>query len=385
MAKISPRRKEQTSMQPIKMVDLHRQYQKLKPELEKAIQAVLDSTEFIMGKAVRGFEADLSRYLKVPCAIGCASGTDALLVAMMALGIGPGDEVITTPFTFVATIETLVLLGARPVFVDIDPGSYNLDPASIPQKITRRTKAILPVHLYGHPADMAAILALAHSAGLKVIEDAAQAIGARCGDAWAGTLGDLGCLSFFPSKNLGAYGDGGAVVCSDPLLAERLRMIINHGSRARYHHELLGVNSRLDTLQAAILQVKLQYLEEWTAARIQIAQKYQKGLVGLDLLLPSCAPGLRHVYNQYSIRTSKRNALADFLKNKGIATAVHYPKPLHLQPAYREICSPDEHFPVAEAVAQEILSLPIFPEMKEAEVEYVIASIREFFADGKNF
>jgi dTDP-4-amino-4,6-dideoxygalactose transaminase len=230
---------------------------------------------------------------------------------------------------------------------------------------------------------MAAILALAQSADLRVIEDAAQAIGARCGGAWVGTMGDGGCLSFFPSKNLGAYGDGGAVVCSDPRLAERLRMIINHGSRARYHHELLGVNSRLDTIQAAILQIKLRYLEEWTAARIHIAQKYQDGLTGLDLVLPSCAPGNRHVYNQYSIRTSQRDALADFLKHKGIATAVHYPKPLHLQPAYREICSPDEHFPVAEAVAQEILSLPIFPEMEDAEVEHVIASLREFFVGGQ--
>lgn len=370
-------------MPSIKMVDLHRQYLQLQPEINAAIQGVLDSTEFIAGKAVRQFETALAEYLRVPFAVGCASGTDALQVAMMALGIGPGDEVITTPFTFVATAETIVLLGARPVFVDIEPGSYNIDAAAIQAKITSRTRAIIPVHLYGHPADMAPILDLAKAHGLKVIEDAAQAIGARYKEQYCGTIGEIGCLSFFPSKNLGAYGDGGALLCSDPALAERLRMIIGHGSRQRYHHECLGVNSRLDTLQAAILAVKLKHVEKWSAARIAIAQKYHAGLSGLDLVLPATADYARHVFNQYSIRTPRRAQLAEFLKSKGIATAVHYPKPLHLQPAYQELLGPMGHFPVAESVAQEILSLPIFPEMEEAEWTAVIAAIRKFFAGKK--
>jgi dTDP-4-amino-4,6-dideoxygalactose transaminase len=363
----------------IKMVDLSRQYRNLKPEIDAALQRVLESAEFIMGRAVREFETALARYLEVKHVIGCASGTDALQAALMALNIGPGDEVLTTPFTFVATVETIVLLGARPVFVDIEPQTYNLDVNLIEQKITLRTKAIIPVHLYGHPADLDPLVSIAKKHNLKIIEDTAQAIGAKYRGKFAGSWGVMGCLSFFPSKNLGAYGDGGALITNEDTLAEQLRMLINHGSKSRYHHEILGINSRLDSLQAAVLNVKLQHLEEWTNARSEIAARYTAGLEGTPLILPQCAPEARHVYNQYSIRTPRRDALADFLQGQGISTAVHYPKPLHLQPAYRELIVDGEQFPLAEQVSREILSLPIFPEMEEAEVDFVIAAIREFF------
>ena len=366
-------------MSQVKMVDLHRQYLSIKQEIDGAIQSVLEGTDFILGGAVRKFELELAEYLGVAHAIGCASGTDALQVAMMALGIGPGDEVITTPFTFVATTETIVLLGARPIYVDIDSRSYNLDVRKIRDRITDRTKAIIPVHLYGQPADMAPLLRLARDKGLKVIEDAAQAIGARYHGASAGTLGDIGCLSFFPSKNLGAYGDAGAMVTNDPVLAERCRMIAVHGSKKRYEHEVLGVNSRLDTLQAAILRVKLQHLEKWTEARIRIANRYNQGLQALDVVTPCCSPGVRHVYNQYSIRTAKRDELAEFLRVRGISHAIHYPVPLHRQPAYQHLAGPESSFPIAEGTAREILSLPIFPEMTKEDVEKVTAAVREFF------
>jgi dTDP-4-amino-4,6-dideoxygalactose transaminase len=366
-------------MPQIKMVDLARQYQNLKTEMDSALLAVLNSTEFIMGPSVRKFEAALARYLEVKHAIGCASGTDALQLALMAMEIRPGDEVLTTPFTFVATAETIVLLGGRPVFVDIEPGTFNIDPNLIEQKITLRSKAIIPVHLYGHPANLDPLLAVARKHHLKVIEDAAQAIGAKYQDKFVGGWGEIGCLSFFPSKNLGAYGDAGALLTNDDELAGRLRLLINHGSKSRYHHEILGVNSRLDSIQAAVLNVKLAHLEEWTRSRAKIAAHYSAGLLGLPLSLPSCAPYARHVYNQYSIRTPRRDALARFLGERGIATAVHYPKPLHLQPAYRDLVVEGESFPQADLISQEILSLPIFPEMEEAEIDFVIAAIREFF------
>jgi dTDP-4-amino-4,6-dideoxygalactose transaminase len=366
----------------IKMVDLHRQYLSIKAEIDEAIQSVVTATDFIMGSAVREFESDLAAYLGAKHAVGCASGTDALQVAMMAQGIGRGDEVITSPFTFVATAETIALLGATPVYVDIDPKTYNLDVRQIAARITSKTKAIIPVHLYGQPADLSPLLTLAAERGLKVIEDAAQAIGARYHGRSAGTFGDIGCFSFFPSKNLGAYGDGGALLTNDPALAERCRMITVHGSKKRYQHEILGVNSRLDTLQAAVLKVKLRHLEAWTEARIRIAHRYDNALRGLDLVTPYCAPDVRHVYNQYSIRTSRRDALAEFLKSKGVAYAIHYPLALHQQPAFRHFVPEGTAFPVAEAVSREIISLPIYPEMPEAEGEAVIACLREFFQRG---
>ena len=362
----------------IKMVDLHRQYQMIKDDIDAAIQSVVDSTDFILGAPVRDFESELAKYLKVKHTIGCASGTDALQIALMALGIGKGDEVITTPFTFVATVETIVLLGARPVYVDIDPRTFNLDVNQIADRITPRTKALIPVHLYGQPADMGPILSIAESRGLFIIEDAAQAIGARYKGVAVGTIGHIGCFSFFPSKNLGAYGDAGALATDDAQLAERCRMISGHGSRVKYQHEILGVNSRLDTLQAAILRVKLQHLEPWTEARIRIAQRYNFAWQGLNMVTPYCRPDVRHVYNQYSIRTARRDSLAAFLKSRGMAHAIHYPTPLHLQPAFRQLVDSNISLPVAETVCQEIISLPIYPEMEEAEIQAVISALHEF-------
>ncbi len=362
----------------IKMVDLNRQYQMIKHEMDAAIQSVVDSTDFILGAPVREFESELANYLKVQHTIGCASGTDALQIALMALGIGTGDEVITTSFTFVATVETIVLLGARPVYVDIDPRTFNLDVNQIADRITPKTKALMPVHLYGQPADMDPILSIAESHGLSVIEDAAQAIGARYKGKAAGTIGHIGCFSFFPSKNLGAYGDAGALATNDAQLAQRCRMISVHGSKVKYQHEILGVNSRLDTLQAAILRTKLRHLESWTDARIRIAQRYNLAWQGLNVITPSCGPDVRHVYNQYSIRTGRRDSLATFLKARAIGHAIHYPTPLHLQPAFRQLADPRVTLPVAEAVCKEIISLPIFPEMEEAEIQAVISALHEF-------
>jgi dTDP-4-amino-4,6-dideoxygalactose transaminase len=364
----------------IKMIDLQRQYRMIKSEIDEAIQSVVDSTHFILGKPVKDFESQMANYLNVEYTIGCASGTDALQVALMALGIGENAEVITSPFSFAATVETLLLLGSRPVFVDIDPQTYNLDVSQISNRITSTTKAILPVHLYGQPADMDAILSIARSNGLFVIEDTAQAIGARYKGIMVGTMGHIGCFSFFPSKNLGAYGDAGGLATHDPALAERCRMICVHGSKEKYRHEILGVNSRLDTLQAAILGAKLKHLESWTNARIRIAQRYNLAFQGLDLITPACGADVRHVYNQYSIRTTQRDALASFLKARGIAYAIHYPMPLHLQPAYRTFFSSQCSLPVAEAVSREIISLPIFPEMEEEEIQTVIAAVHEYFS-----
>jgi dTDP-4-amino-4,6-dideoxygalactose transaminase len=362
----------------IKMVDLNRQYQMIKREIDAAIQSVVDSTDFILGAPVREFESELANYLKVQHTIGCASGTDALQIALMALGIGTGDEVITTSFTFVATVETIVLLGARPVYVDIDPRTFNLDVNQVADRITPKTKALLPVHLYGQPADMDPILSIAESHGLSVIEDAAQAIGARYKGKAAGTIGHIGCFSFFPSKNLGAYGDAGALATNDAQLAQRCRMISVHGSKVKYQHEILGINSRLDTLQAAILRTKLRHLESWTDARIRIAKRYNLAWQGLNVITPSCGPDVRHVYNQYSIRTRRRDSLATFLKARGIGHAIHYPTPLHLQPAFRQLADPNVTLPVAEAICKEIISLPIFPEMEEAEIQAVISALHEF-------
>ncbi len=363
----------------VRQVNLRRQYAAIKTEIDQAVLAVLSSAEYIMGGAVQQFEGSLGRYLQVQSVISCASGTDALQIALMALGVGAGDEVITTPFTFVATAETIALLGARPVYVDIDPRTYNLDPGQIRDRITSRTRALVPVHLYGQPAAMDEVLALAKQTGLPVIEDAAQAIGSRYKGHFAGTLGDIGCLSFFPSKNLGACGDGGALLTSNPELAEKCRMIRSHGSKAKYQHEVLGVNSRLDTLQAAILDVKLKYLEQWTESRIRIAQIYDEAFRDLDLVTPYRAPEVRHVYNQYSIRTSRRDELAGYLKVEGIGFAIHYPLPLHQQPAFRHFVEEGVRFPVAESVSKEILSLPMDPGLEPAEIEFVVSKVRSFF------
>jgi dTDP-4-amino-4,6-dideoxygalactose transaminase len=361
----------------IQMVDLVTQYQKIKPEIDQAIHRVLDSGQFILGKEVGEFEAAAASYLGVHHAVGCASGTDALQVAMMALGVGPGDEIVTTPFTFVATTETIVLLGAKPVYVDINPRTFNIDSSKIEASITKRTKAILPVHLYGQPAEMGPILEVASKHGIPVIEDAAQAMGAEYEGRKVGGIGTLGCISFFPSKNLGAFGDAGMVVTNDGPLAEKVRMIIVHGSRKRYYHEIIGVNSRLDTLQAAILNVKLKHLEEWHQARRRAAQVYTTLFANADVVTPYEAPYVRHVFHQYTIRLKQRDAVAQRLAEKKIPHAIYYPIPLHLQQAFAPVGQPKGAFPDTERAAAEVLSLPMHTELTREQQEYVATTVRE--------
>jgi dTDP-4-amino-4,6-dideoxygalactose transaminase len=359
----------------IQMVDLTTQYQKIKPEIDAAVHAVLDSGQYILGKIVGEFECAVAGYLGVKYAAGCASGTDALQIALMALGIGPGDEVVTTPFTFVATTETIVLLGAKPVYVDIDPTTYNIDPAGIERAITRRTKAILPVHLYGHAADMDPIMAVAQKHGLPVIEDMAQAMGTEYRGVKVGSIGTVGCISFFPSKNLGAYGDAGMVVTNDTALGEKMRLIALHGSRVRYRHECLGINSRLDSLQAAILKVKLKYLESWHAARRAAAQRYTHLLSGSGVTVPAEEPYTRHIYHQYTIRITDRDRVAGHLAAQGIPHAIYYPIPLHLQEAYRSLGGKPGMFPETERAAAEVLSLPMHTELTEDQQQLVVSEI----------
>jgi dTDP-4-amino-4,6-dideoxygalactose transaminase len=361
----------------IQMVDLTTQYRKIKPEIDDAIHRVLDSGHYILGKEVGEFEAASATYLGTRHAIGCASGTDALQVAMMALEIGPGDEVVTTPFTFVATTETIVLLGAKPVYVDIDPLTYNIDPAALEAALTPKTKAIMPVHLYGHPADMDPIMEIARRHGLAVIEDAAQAMGAEYKGRKVGGIGSVGCISFFPSKNLGAFGDAGMVVTNDAQLAEKVRVIILHGSRKRYYHEILGVNSRLDTLQAAVLNVKLKYLEQWHEARRTAAHFYNKLFKGKDITVPYEAPYAKHIFHQYTLRMGKRDKVAEQLAQKKIPHSIYYPIPLHLQQAYEKVGKPSGTFPQTERAAAEVLSLPMHTELTEEQQRFIAHTVLE--------
>jgi dTDP-4-amino-4,6-dideoxygalactose transaminase len=367
----------------VKLVDLSGLYQRIKPEVDEAVANVLASTQFILGKEVGGFENAAASYLGTKHAIGCASGTDALQIAMMAMDIGKGDEVITSPFTFVATAETIVLLGATPVYVDIDPMTYNIDPSKIERAITGKTKAILPVHLYGQPADMDSIMEIAQRHGLRVIEDAAQAFGAEYRRRKVGSFGDIACFSFFPSKNLGAFGDAGMVTTNDEQLAEKTRMISLHGSRKKYQHEILGVNSRLDTLQAAVLKVKIKYVDAWNRLRQGFAAAYSQKLKDSSVITPYVMPGCTHIYHQYSIRLPKtsgktRDALVAYLKSRDIPTAVHYPIPLHLQKAFAHLGKGEGEYPFSETVASEILSLPMHTELNEEQIEYIVREIREF-------
>lgn len=361
----------------IQMVDLVSQYKKIKQEVDEAVHRVLDSGHFILGKEVGEFESACARYLETTHAIGCASGTDALQVAMMALGIGSGDEVITTPFTFVATAETIALLGAVPVYVDIDPVTYNIDPSKIEAVITKKTKAIIPVHLYGHSADMDGIMAVANKHGIPVIEDMAQAMGTEYKGKKVGGIGTFGCISFFPSKNLGAFGDAGMIVTNDEALAEKVRMIIVHGSKERYYHEILGVNSRLDTLQAAILNVKLKYLERYHQARREAAQTYNRLFDGADIVLPVEASYTRHIYHQYTVRVKNRDTMVKHLASKKIPHAIYYPVPLHLQQAFSHVGKPKGAFSVTEKAAAEVLSLPMHTELTEEQQEHIVGAVRE--------
>jgi dTDP-4-amino-4,6-dideoxygalactose transaminase len=362
----------------IPVVDLKAQYAAIKPEVDAAIQRVLEHTQFIQGPEVRAFEDAFARFVGADAAVGVASGTAALQLALLACGIGPGDEVITTPFTFYATAEAIDQTGASPVFVDIAPDTYNLDPAKIQAAITPRTRAILPVHLYGQAADMDDILAVARQHGLRVIEDAAQAHAAEYYGRRCGSLGDLACFSFYPSKNLGCYGDGGMVTGSDVELMTRIRRLRDHGRVGKYEHVELGWGSRLDALQAAILGAKLPHLAQWTEQRRAAAARYNDLLSGMDVVIPTERPYNQHVYYCYVIRSQRRDALATHLAEHGIDTVVHYPIPMHLQPAYREMGLGQGTYPVAESAAEQVLSLPMFPEITLEQQQRVAGAVRSF-------
>ena len=363
----------------IPVLDLKAQYQSIKDEIDAAVAGVLESTQFILGPAVRDLEQRVAAYCGCKYGVGVASGTDALRLTLTALSIGPEDEVITTPFTFIATANTISHCGARPVFVDIDPRTYNIDPAAIEAAITERTKAIVPVHLYGQPAEMDSIMELAEAHGLYVIEDAAQAIGAHYNGRRVGSIGHAGCLSFYPTKNLGAYGDGGMVVTNDAALAEKIDILRRQGSKKKYHAEVLGFNSRLDTLQAAILGVKLKYLDDWNEARRRVAQRYNEMLAGLPVTTPYESSDTYHVYHQYTIRAAQRDALAAYLKERGISTMIYYPLPLHLQRLYASLGYGEGSLPVSEAASREVLSLPMYPELMEEQQVAVAEAIRGFY------
>ncbi|ACY47622.1 DegT/DnrJ/EryC1/StrS family aminotransferase [Rhodothermus marinus] len=367
----------------LQMVDLVGQYRAIRGEVLAAIEEVLESGQFIRGPIVARFEEELAAYLGCRFALGVGNGTDALQLAYMALDLKPGDEVIVPAFTFVATAEAAALLGIRPVFADIDPRTFNLDPASVEARISPRTRAIVPVHLFGQAADLTPLLELAERHRLFVIEDNAQAIGATYRDRKTGTFGHIGCLSFFPSKNLGAYGDGGAVLTNDPALHERLSMLANHGARRKYYHELIGVNSRLDALQAAILRVKLRHLDAYTRARQEAAARYDTLLADCPgLTLPYRAPERTHVFHQYTIRVHPdvpggRDGLRRYLEQRDIPTAVYYPVPLHRLPAFADY-GPFDTLPEAEKATREVLSLPMHTELTPAQQTYIAEAIRTY-------
>jgi dTDP-4-amino-4,6-dideoxygalactose transaminase len=360
----------------IPYADLKAQYHSIKPEIDAAIAAVLESSQFALGPEVAAFEKEFAAYCANHEAIGVNSGTSALHLALLAAGVGPGDEVITTPFTFVATVAAIQYAGATPVYVDIEPESYNLDPGRIESALTRKTKAIMPVHLYGQPTDMTPLLDVARARGIVVIEDAAQAHGAEYKGQRAGSLGDLACFSFYPGKNLGAYGEGGAVVTANPEYAKTIRLLRSWGESRRYYHDLRGFNYRMEGLQGAILRVKLRHLERWTAARRAHAALYDLLLKDSGVVTPVQMPYARHVYCVYAVRTAQRDALADALKAADIQFGVHYPVPVHLQRAYRDSRYGEGDFPVAERIAREIISLPLYPEMQRSQIERICEVVR---------
>lgn len=362
----------------IPMVDLKRQYQMLKADIDAAISHVLEDTRFILGPNVGALEEEIAAYHGVRHAVGVANGTDALLLALRACGIGEGDEVITTPFTFIATAEVIAVLKARPVFVDITPDTYNLDCGQIAGKITAKTKAIIPVHLFGHPADMKSIMEIARQYNLKVIEDCAQAFGATYHGEKVGAIGDIGCFSFFPSKNLAGYGDGGMIVTNSDEAASMVRMLHNHGSSKRYYHQEIGYNSRLDEIQAAIIRVKLKKIDQFNALRRQHAAAYCSAIANRNIMLPSASEGCEHVYHQFTIRSDDRGALADALQKKEIASAVYYPVPLHQQEVFLKSHHCSGPLPQSEKCSQEVLSLPMFPELSTEEILLIADVINKF-------
>ena len=365
---------------PIPLVDLKAQYQTIKPEIDAAMQRVVNNTSFILGKEVAEFEKNFAAFCHAQHCVGTDSGTAALHLALIILGVKPGDEVITTTHTFIATAEVISLVGAKPVFVDIDARTYNIDPNKIEAAITPRTRAIIPVHLYGQPAEMDAILDLARKHNLRVIEDAAQAHGAAYRGRQAGTMGDVACFSFYPGKNLGAYGDAGALVTNDATLADHARMLRDHGRSEKYAHKLTGYGYRLDALQAAILGAKLPHLDAWNARRREIADYYTELLTNTDIGTPYVPPHIQPIYHIYCIRvpSGNRDALQKHLKARGIETGIHYPIPLHLQPVYQNLGYHAGDFPETERAAHEILSLPMYPELTDAQTQQIVDAIREF-------
>lgn len=366
----------------MKFVDLTAQYKTIKKEIDLAIKKVINNGQFILGKEVEKLEKEIAKFCGTKYAIGVNSGTDALFLSLKALNIGPGDEVITVPFTFIATAEVIANCGAKPVFVDINPETFNIDASKIEKAITKNTKAIIPVHLFGQMADMDEIMDVAQKHNLYVIEDAAQAVGAEYKGRKAGTIGDLGCLSFFPSKNLGAYGDAGMVITNNKKLAEKIRLFRTHGSslKEKYLNLVLGTNSRLDALQAAILRVKLRHLSKWNKKRGEKALYYSKALreVG-DIIVPTIGSNRNHIFHQYTIRTKQRDKLQKYLKEKGIPTMIYYPLPLHLQPAFKYLDYKSGDFPISEKVAREVISLPIYPELSQRDQDFIIKKIKEFY------
>jgi len=386
----------------VPLLDLKAQYLAIKAEVDRAVAEVMESQHFILGPQVQACEKAIAEYSLCKHGVGVSSGTDALLICLMAERIGAGDEVITTPYTFFATAGSIARVGATPVFVDIDPATYNLDAKLVAAKITPKTRAIIPVHLYGQMADMAGIMEIARKHGLVVIEDAAQAIGAEHGGRRAGSLGHYGCFSFFPSKNLGAAGDGGMVVTNDEQRAEKLMRLRAHGSKPKYYHKVIGGNFRLDTLQAAVVLAKLPHLDAWTAARQQNAARYDRlfQTSGLEVADSSRYPGKgdagqaarvfypktvveRHIFNQYVIRTVERDALRTYLQEKGVSTEIYYPVPMHLQECFANLGLSAGAFPESEKAANETLALPIFPELTDAQAKYVVDGIVGFFARRK--
>jgi len=359
----------------IPMVDLKTQYHTLKAEIDTAVLDAIESTQFILGPNVTAFEQETAAYLGARHAISCASGTDALQLAILAAGIKPGDEVITTPFTFIATAEAICYAGATPVFVDIDPKTFNMDPALIEAAITPRTKALIPVHLFGQPADMTPITAICDKHHLMLIEDCAQSFGAATNGAMTGTIGSFGCFSFFPSKNLGCYGDGGLITCATDELAGQIKVLRNHGSSVRYHHSVIGYNSRLDDIQAAILRVKLRKIDEFNSGRRRVAHLYSE-LLGDIVTVPFEDGAGVHVYHQYTLLTDRRDVIMAKLSEKQISSAVYYPIPLHKQDVFAAAYA-TVSLPVAEDVASRCMSLPIYPEMPEESIRLVAQTIRE--------
>lgn len=393
--------------QPVPLLDLQAQYRAIREELRGALDRVAESQHFILGPEVEGLEREIADYSQCQFGVGVSSGSDALLIALIAIDLKPGDEVVTTPYTFFATAGAVARLGGKPVFVDIDPLTYNIDPAALEDAITDRTRAIIPVHLYGQMADMGPIMEVANRHKLIVIEDAAQAIGSEWLGKRAGSIGHFGCFSFFPSKNLGGFGDGGMVTTNDPALADQLKLLRNHGYRPKYYNKVVGGNFRLDAIQAAVLRVKLKYLDQWTAARQRNAAIYRdlfdqaeisispdypstgaagaapklNGLSGV--VLPTEAPNVRHIYNQFVIRSGQRDALLSFLKARKIGTEIYYPVPMHVQECFSYLGHKTGDFPASERAANETLALPIYPELSEDMLATVVETIAEFCNTGK--